>query len=446
VEARAVAHELACQFAKGAANRDAHRALPFQQVQQLSASGLLAITVPAEYGGADLQPSVVADVIREIASADPNIAQIPQSRFVYLNLLRLAGTADQKERHFSHVLAGGRIANAQSERGGKTVSEVSTTITRSGDHFVLSGTKYYCTGSLFAHELAVLARLVDPHGDAGISAGDYIAFIPADSPGVTIVDDWNGFGQRLTASGTIELNGVSVSLDRLVPRVGTVDAPVVYGAFAQLLHVAIDGGIARGALGEAVEFARGKSRPWFEAGVDRANDDPLLIQRFGELTVDVSAAEATLEVAAHAVDDAFSDSGSPAASRSTSRASLAVATAKILSDRAANQVSSALFEVSGTRSVDAALNLQRYWRNARTHTLHDPVRWKFQHIGRSLLHGTPPPTARSDLTGILFLDQFGLYFWPDCRHCQGVCLAQWVVVSTRPDEFVALTRLLGRPR
>ncbi|MGZ4521075.1 MAG: acyl-CoA dehydrogenase family protein, partial [Mycobacteriaceae bacterium] len=135
----------------------------------------------------------------------------------------------------------------------------------------------------------------------------------------------------------------------------------------------------------------GKSRPWFEAGVDRAIDDPLLIQRFGELTVDVSAAEATLEVAAHAVDDAFSDSGSPAASRSTSRASLAVATAKILSDRAANQVSSALFEVSGTRSADAALNLQRYWRNARTHTLHDPVRWKFQHIGRSLLHGTPPP-------------------------------------------------------
>lgn len=254
-----MAHELACQFAKGAANRDAHRALPFQQVQQLSASGLLAITVPAECGGADLQPSVVADVIREIASADPNIAQIPQSRFVYLNLLRLAGTADQKERHFSHVLAGGRIANAQSERGGKTVSEVSTTITRSGDHFVLSGTKYYCTGALFAHELAVLARLVDPHGDAGISAGDYIAFIPADSPGVTIVDDWNGFGQRLTASGTIELNGVSVSLDRLVPRVGTVDAPVAYGAFAQLLHVAIDVGIARGALGEAVEFARGKS-------------------------------------------------------------------------------------------------------------------------------------------------------------------------------------------
>lgn len=247
-----MAHELACQFAKGAANRDAHRALPFQQVQQLSASGLLAITVPAEYGGADLQPSVVANVIREIASADPNIAQIPQSRFVYLNLLRLAGTADQKERHFSHVLAGGRIANAQSERGGKTVSEVSTTITRSGDHFVLSGTKYYCTGSLFAHELAVLARLVDPHGDAGISAGDYIAFIPADSPGVTIVDDWNGFGQRLTASGTIELNGVSVSLDRLVPRVGTVDAPVVYGAFAQLLHVAIDG----------VSPAAHSGRPW----------------------------------------------------------------------------------------------------------------------------------------------------------------------------------------
>jgi len=146
------------------------------------------------------------------------------------------------------------------------------------------------------------------------------------------------------------------------------------------VHAAIDTGIARGSLDAATEFVRTRSRPWFEAGVDRAVDDPLLIQRFGELAVTVRTAEATLAAAGAAVDAA-----------TAAEASLAVATAKIVADRAANEVSSALFEVSGTRSAAAGTNLDHFWRNARTHTLHDPVRWKYQHIGRSVLHGTPPP-------------------------------------------------------
>ncbi|MBF6342649.1 acyl-CoA dehydrogenase family protein [Nocardia cyriacigeorgica] len=413
--ARAVATRLARAFAEGAAARDRNRELPYAEIDQLASAGLLAVTVPAEYGGAQLPPSVVADVVRILAAADPNIAQIPHSHFVYLNLLRLAGTPQQRSRYFGAVLDGARIANAQSERTGSTVADISTTVRPEGSRFRIDGTKFYCTGSLFADILAVLTRLDDPENRTGLPPGEYVAFLPADTDGVRIIDDWQGIGQRTTGSGTVEFDGALVSGDQLVARAAAVGAPSGYGAFAQLLHAAIDTGIARGALDAATDFVRTKSRPWFEAGVDRAVDDPLLVQRFGELAVTVRTAEATLAAAGAAVDSATTadahdielsesigtgtisggaaspDPGRTDQRRLAAEASLAVATAKIVADRAANDVASALFEVSGTRSAASEANLHHFWRNARTHTLHDPVRWKYQHIGRSVLHGTPPP-------------------------------------------------------
>ncbi|MBF6203698.1 SfnB family sulfur acquisition oxidoreductase [Streptomyces gardneri] len=387
-QAFAVAQRLAADFATGAAQRDRDRALPYAEVDRLAASGLLAITVPAAHGGANLPPSAVAEVTRILATSDPNIAQIPHSHFVYLNLLRLAGTDQQQKRYFGRVLDGGRIANAQSERGGATVAEISTTLRPVGDRFRVDGVKYYCTGSLFADLFAVLTRLDDPQGHSGLEPGEYIAYLPANTSGVRVVDDWNGIGQRTTGSGTVSFDDVVVDRDQVIPRAGAVRAPTGYGAFAQLLHAAIDTGIARGALTAATEFVRTKSRPWFEAGVANAVDDPLLVQRFGELSVAVTAAEATLASAGWTVDAATRTD--PSADR-VAEASLAVATAKVLADRAANDVSAALFEVGGTRSAAADLNLHHFWRNARTHTLHDPVRWKYQHIGRAVLHDAPPP-------------------------------------------------------
>ncbi|MFI7192754.1 SfnB family sulfur acquisition oxidoreductase [Nocardia nova] len=395
-QAHETAARLAAQFAVDAARRDSARELPHRELDQLSASGLLAVTVPAEFGGADLAPAQVAEVFRLLAAADPNIAQIPHSHFVYLNLLRLAGTRAQRERYFGRVLAGARIANAQSERSSATIAEIGTTLRPADGGLRIDGTKFYCTGSLFADLLAVLIRLDDPDGRSGLDPGEYIAFLPADTAGVTIVDDWNGIGQRTTGSGTVTLEAVRVTGDQLIPRAAAVRAPTGYGAFAQLLHVAIDVGIARGALDAAAEFVRTESRPWFEAGVDRASEDPLVIQRIGELAVTVAAAEATFEVAGRAVDHVVAQTNSGALDTETAtalaaEASIAVATAKITSDRAANEVSAALFEVSGTRSAAADLGLDRFWRNARTHTLHDPVRWKYQHIGRAVLNGTAPP-------------------------------------------------------
>ncbi|MEU7525155.1 SfnB family sulfur acquisition oxidoreductase [Saccharothrix sp. NPDC042600] len=387
-EALAAADRLAARFAERAAERDAHRLLPTGELAELSASGLLGITVPREHGGADVGTAVVAEVFRRLATADPNIAQIPQSHIVYVNVLRHQGTPEQRRFFFAEVLAGRRFGNAQSEAGTRHVQEHRTRLLPHPDGgFVLDGLKHYSTGALFAHWIPVLARDADDRV--------VVAYVPADAPGLTVVDDWDGMGQRTTASGSVRLDGVRVPAERVVPHHLTFTGPQLYGAQAQILHAAIDVGIARGALTEAAEFVRTRSRPWFEAGVERAEDDPLTVQRFGELEISVRAAEALLAEAGRAVDDAAARlaDGGPEASpaEQAASASIAVATAKAFADRTAVDVTSALFEVSGTRSALDQLNLHRHWRNARTHTLHDPVRWKVQHIGRYALTGAPPP-------------------------------------------------------
>ncbi|MER5654506.1 SfnB family sulfur acquisition oxidoreductase [Streptomyces sp. NPDC002131] len=379
-EALAVAAGLAEAFRTEAPLRDAERRLPYAELEQLSASGLLGVTVPADHGGADVRQETLAEVFRLLASADASLAQIPQNHFVYVNVLRRQGTTEQRKFFFGEVLEGRRFGNAQSEAGTRHVQDIRTRLLPlpDGSH-ELTGVKHYSTGALFADWIPVLARAED--------GNLYVAYVPRDADGLTVVDDWDGMGQRTTASGTVRLDAVTVPADRVVPHHLTFQGPQLHGAVAQLLHAAIDAGIAGGALAEAAEFVRTKSRPWFESGVDTAAEDPLLIQRFGELDLQVRASEALLGVAARAVDAARDE----LTDASAAEASLAVAAAKAHTTATAVLVADALFEVAGTRAALDSLNLHRYWRDARTHTLHDPARWKIQHLGRHVLNGTRPP-------------------------------------------------------
>jgi alkylation response protein AidB-like acyl-CoA dehydrogenase len=202
-----------------------------------------------------------------------------------------------------------------------------------------------------------------------------------------VVDDWNGLGQRTTASGSVVLTDVSVSGDLITPYAVTFDGPQTYGAFAQVLHAAIDTGIARAAVTEAAAFVRDKSRAHPDAGVERAADDPLVVHAFGEIELAVRGAEALLSHAAAAIDHANTELTAATAAD----ASLAVAAARAASAKAAVDAGNRLFEVAGTRSAAAQLNLDRHWRNARTHTLHDPAAWKIQHLGRWAVDGVLPP-------------------------------------------------------
>jgi SfnB family sulfur acquisition oxidoreductase len=375
--ARAAGRELA----EGDLDRDQQRTLPFGEMKTLAASGLLAVTVPAGHGGADLPAAAVAEVVRLIAWGDPNVGQIPHSHFVYLNQLRLQGTQGHQRRIYHEVLAGGMVANAQAEFGTRHVRDYRTTLHPDGaGRWRMTGEKFYCTGSLFASHLAVLCHL-------GQDGPLHVAWVRADAPGVEIADDWDAVGQRTTGSGTVRLRDVPVTGDWITPYSVTFDGPTTYGAFAQLLHAAIDAGIARRALDAAGEFVRTKTRPYPDAGVERAVQDPVIVHAFGEMELAVRGAEALLAAAGRAVDAANADLTEATAGE----ASLAVAAARAATTDTAVQVTARLFEVAGTRSALAGPGLDRHWRNARTHTLHDPAAWKVQHLGRWAAERTFPP-------------------------------------------------------
>ncbi|QCC78604.1 SfnB family sulfur acquisition oxidoreductase [Nocardioides daphniae] len=379
--ARAEATRLRDRFAVGAVERDAQRILPHEQVRELAAFGLLAITVPAAHGGADLPVEVVAEVVRLISEGDPNLGQIPQSHFAYVNSLRLTAAPEQQAYFFGEVLAGKMFGNAQSELGTKHVRDYRATLRPVGEgEWVLDADKGYCTGALFADWIPVLAHL-DVDGPL------HVAWVERHAAGVTVVDDWDGVGQRTTASGGVRLVDVAVRSDRITPFHATFDGrPQTYGSYAQTLHAAIDAGIARAALTEAAAFVTTKSRPYPDAGVERHADDPLVVQAFGEMEVAVRGAEALLAEAARAVDRANAD----LTAETAGAVSLALAAARAASTRASVETASRLFEVAGTRSALGRLNLDRHWRNA--HTLHDPAAWKIQHLGRHTLDGVLPPS------------------------------------------------------
>jgi alkylation response protein AidB-like acyl-CoA dehydrogenase len=252
-EALAVVEEISAKLAEGAALRDRYRLLPYDEIELASRAGLFAITVPNQYGGAGVRTYTVARVIAVLSSADGSIGQIPQNHFFMLEGLRLEGSEEQKRFFYNRVLAGERLGNALSETGTKTAHDHATRLTRDGNIYRLNGRKFYSTGVLFAHWVAVVANDDDNRGT--------IALVPRDTKGVTIIDDWSGFGQRVTGSGTTLLDNVEVHPFSVFSFQALFDRPTAMGPFAQIMHAAVEQGIAEAALADTVHFVRA-SRPW----------------------------------------------------------------------------------------------------------------------------------------------------------------------------------------
>ncbi|MGG5290627.1 SfnB family sulfur acquisition oxidoreductase [Pseudomonas shirazensis] len=378
-EALQAAHELAAVARANASKRDQQRKLPWAEIELFTRSGLGSISIPKAFGGADVSFVTVAEVFRVISAADPALGQIPQNQFGMLQLLRLTASDAQQALIFGSVLNGWRIGNAGPERGSKDTLTLKARISRDGDAYRISGEKFYSTGALFAHWVAVKA--LDDEGR------QRLAFVRRGSPGLRIVDDWSGFGQRTTASGTVLLDQVPVEAELVIDNWRQRDLPNIQGAASQLIQAAIDAGIAEAAIDDAISFVREKSRPFIDANVERASDDPYVIADIGRLKLELHAAEALLRKAARVLDEV--NAGAIDAD-AAARASIAVAEAKVLTTEIALQASEKLFELAGSRATLAEFNLDRHWRNARVHTLHDPVRWKYHAVGAWHLNGTRP--------------------------------------------------------
>lgn len=378
-EAIEIAESLAAEFAKGASERDRGRVWPVAELDAFSQSGLWSINVPKAFGGPEVSYATLAKVIEIISAADPSLGQIPQNHLGVVAAIRTVASPEQQKILFDLVLRGVRFGNAFSEFGSKRAAEFETKFTDAGDHVIVNGQKFYASGALLAHLVPIVA--LDDEGRA------WYAIAERDADGLVVIDDWSSFGQRTTLSGTVLLENVKVPKTHLIPGYRGYDRPTADGAIFQIIQAAVDTGIAKAAIDDTITFVKTKSRPWVDSGLEHAWEDPYTIQAIGDLTLRLHATEALLEKAGHAVDRAVAqpDAGTVA------QAQIAVAEAKVLSTESSIAATNRLFELAGTRSTLAEHNLDRHWRNARTHTLHDPVRWKYAILGNYALNGVNPP-------------------------------------------------------
>lgn len=390
--ALATADALATELAVDSAERERSGASLLPQLRLVAESGLLGIVVPAEHGGPGLSASTRVEVLRRLSRGDGAVGQLLLAHFVIAQAISGLGEQAPAPRIYADILAGAQLGNASAERGTATALDRHTTVARRVDgSWLLNGTKYYATGALGAAWIAVAAVVADREGETAT------VFIRPDQDGVTLdLDQWSAFGQRGTASGEVRLVDVVVDGDLVIEEGVTPDLldgpPSVLGAYDQALHAAIDIGIARAALEDGAEFVRTRSRPWKEAvlaGVRRADEEPHVVRRFGELTARLYALEALLAHGSAVVDAGLAE---PELSRDTAaQASLQVAAAKALAQEYAVEIAGGIFELTGTSGTDSAVNLDRHWRNVRTHSLHDPARWKYVHLGNHILRGSRPP-------------------------------------------------------
>ena len=370
-EAVSVARQTAAQISSGSVERDRDRKLPWNEIELTSQVGLWAITIPKEYGGAGVSTVTLSEVFAILAEADASVAQIPQNHFANVEEIKLVGNPEQKRFFFERILQGDRLGNALIDTGGKDVLALQTRLTPVEKGYRLNGHKSYCTGALFAHWVPV--RAVGPDGNLRL------AVVARESEGLEVIDDWSSFGQRTTASGGVKLTEVFVPEENVFPSYLAYQYRTIRGPFSQIIHVALDAGIARAALTDTLHLLRG--------GGDVPVSDPFVIAEFGRLRTGLDGAEALMVRAAKAVDQAFAEPIEPL----IVDAAIKVAEAKIATTEISLLTTNNLFELGGPATAAESAGLDRHWRNARVHTLHDPVRWKFHSVGNYYLNDALPP-------------------------------------------------------
>ena len=380
-EALEVVARLATELKKTAPDRDRDRRVPVDEVELITRSGLLGVLVPKEYGGAGVSIVTLAKILQTLSAADGSLGQIHQNHFNFTYVVAEHGREEQKQFFLSRILRGARLGNALAEpQDNYFLKGFATNLKRQTDgSYRLNGRKFYTTGAYLAHWLPVAVS----EGE-GKSA---LVYVPRHAPGVEVINDWSGMGQRNTLSGTATFDEVHITEDAIFRRPQNKYRPN-NNSYPQIMHAAIDTGLAQGALEDIVWFVKNHARAWRESGQEEAGREPVLIKQFGELVVELRASEALLYHAARLLDASLPDLDNEEAAL---EAYMAIAAARAQADKASLRMGNELFEFGGSRSTVEKWRLDRHWRNARTHTMHDPARWKLHHLGNYHLHGVKPP-------------------------------------------------------
>ncbi len=377
-------------IAAGAAERERERVLPYEQIRLIKDSRLGALRVPREYGGAGGSLRDLFRIVVALGAADSNVAHILRQHFAFVEQSLRSTNHEQRERWLREAAAGTIFGGAATELGNAKVGAeaVSTQLTRgAGGELRISGTKYYSTGSLYSDWLMLTAS--DEQGE--IAA----VIVPADREGVTLEDDWDGLGQRLTGTGTTRLDNVLVEADEVLELRMREDGSYQRCGVLQLFITAVIAGVVRNAAEDAAALVRSRAgRPFAHAPAERPADDPLLQEAVGEIASAAYAAEAAVLIAAEAQDaEAGSVLDGLPDEELAHRASLEAAKAKVVVDEIAFRATTRIFDVGGASATRTGKNLDRHWRNARTLSTHNPLLYKAQAIGDLEINGTPLPST-----------------------------------------------------
>ncbi len=393
--------------AAGAARREQERVLPYEEVAALKDAGFGALRVPVEYGGSGVSLRQLFTLLTDLAAADSNLTQLWRGHFAYVEGTLLQPSSAHRDRWLFDVAAGTMIGNASSELTGTSLRDIRTALTAQdppSGALALTGTKYYSTGSLYADWIA----------GSAVHDGERVGYaVRATAPGVERIDDWDGFGQRLTGSGTTHFTEVRVDPRNVRPF--SPDAPSHVHSFFQLVLVASLAGIARAAAEDAAAFVRPRTRSYVNATTPLPREDPQVLQVVGELAGHAFAADAVVLAAADLLDTAYErlraerlrgeqdaagvpagsdDADGPDSARAAlDAADIAVSQAQLVAVDQALSAATHLFEVGGASATSTGRALDRHWRNARTISSHNPAIYKARSVGYWAVHGErePPP-------------------------------------------------------
>ncbi|MGL3804479.1 acyl-CoA dehydrogenase family protein [Paeniglutamicibacter sp. R2-26] len=372
------------RIAQGAVERENNHVLPFEPVAWLKESGFTTLRVPAAHGGDPVSHEHLFRLVMELSAADSNVGHLLRSHFSFVETIALQPEEFQL-RWFPRVLAGEIFGNAATEKGGNALGTTNTKLRQEAGQWLLNGEKYYTTGSIFADWVVVMAST------EGVEGRQY-AIVRADDERVRIIDDWDGFGQPLTGTGTAVFEDVVVPHGDIIQRkVSSTLEP----AFFQLALLSVLAGIGRSALADAATLVRNRTRTFNTGSGELFRNDPLIQEQVGRIAAAVYAADSIVTAAARDLDAAVDPSLGLDPAAAFVRAELAVQQAHVAVPKLVLDATSELFDVTGASSVSRGKSLDRHWRNARTVATHNPVVFKARSVGDYYINGTIPTGLHS---------------------------------------------------
>jgi alkylation response protein AidB-like acyl-CoA dehydrogenase len=371
------------KIAASAAERENRRELAYDEVKELLAAGFGTLRVPKELGGFDVTIREQFELLIDLAAADSNLSQSFRPHLIFVEEQRLGyfKGSDNAKVWLKRAVEGKFFGNAVTEIGFGAAKRYQTKVTRdSNGDLRLNGEKFYSTGSLYADYIAVAADLDGRRVSVAVAAN---------AKGLSQKDDWDGFGQRLTASGSSSYDNVLISEEDILGDGYGREGRSWSTSYLQLTLLASLAGIARRSQEDAISWVRQRTRTFSHAPAALPRNDALVQETIGHIASAAYGAKTASLGIAEVLDLVINAGGEDPdllelAERTTAAAQGVVINLTL-------EATSKIFETGGASIASGPLALDRHWRNARTLAAHNPLSYKYKSLGANLLNGDELP-------------------------------------------------------